>query len=133
MLKALFTLEALVDFVFGVSLIAVPTLLLSVYGMSTDRDGIFLGRFLGGTFIGIGLISWYARAWADTEARRLLIRAFFITTTLGFIVSLTYQLQPGAPLPSVAFVVLTLLFGLGWGYFAYRSIRAADETGPPVA
>lgn len=125
MLKALFTLEALADFAFGVSLIAAPTLLLSIFSMSTDRDGIFFGRFLGGTFIGFGLISWFARSWSDTEARRLLIRAFFITTTLGFVVSLTYQLQPGAPLPSAAFVVLTLLFGLGWGYFAYRGLRPA--------
>ena len=125
MLKALFTLEALADFAFGVSLIAAPTLLLSIFSMSTDRDGIFFGRFLGGTFIGFGLISWFARSWSDTEARRLLIRAFFITTTLGFVVSLTYQLQPGSPLPTLTFVVLTLLFGLGWGYFAYGSLREA--------
>jgi len=125
MLKALFTLEALADFAFGVSLIAAPTLLLSIFSMSTDRDGIFFGRFLGGTFIGFGLISWFARSWSDTEARRLLIRALFITTTLGFVVSLTYQLQPGSPLPTLTFVVLTLLFGLGWGYFAYGSLREA--------
>jgi len=125
MLKACFTLEALADFAFGVSLIAAPTLLLSIFSMSTDRDGIFFGRFLGGTFIGFGLISWFARSWSDTEARRLLIRALFITTTLGFVVSLTYQLQPGSPLPTLTFVVLTLLFGLGWGYFAYGSLREA--------
>jgi protein-S-isoprenylcysteine O-methyltransferase Ste14 len=61
------------------------------------------------------LISWFARSWADSEHRRLLIRVFFITTALGFVVSLSYQLQPRAPLPTVAFVGLTLLFALGWG------------------
>jgi FtsH-binding integral membrane protein len=123
MLKALFTLEAAADFLFGISFIAAPAAILSLYGMSTDRDGTFLGQFLGGTFIGFGLISWFARTWADTESRRTVIRVFFITTALGFIVSLNYQIQPGAPLPTVAFVGLTLLFGVGWGYFAYRSFR----------
>jgi len=128
MLKALFTLEALADFAFGIPLVAAPAALLSIYGMSTDRDGTFLGQFLGGTFIGIGLISWFARGWADTEPRRLLIRAFFITTALGFLVSLNYQLQAGAPLLAVAFVGLTLLFGTAWGYFAYGTFRQPEAS-----
>jgi hypothetical protein len=123
MLKALFTLEALADFLFGIPLIVAPAALLSFYGMSTDRDGTFFAQFLGGTFIGFGLISWFARGWADTEPLHLLIWVFFVTTALGFLVSLNYQLQPGAPLPTVAFVGLTLLFGIGWGYLAYGTFR----------
>ena len=128
MLGALFVLEAVVDVLFGVLLIVAPATLLSIYCMSTDRDGTFLGQFLGGTFIGFGWISWFARSWTDTEYRRLLIRAFFITTAIGFVVSLNYQLQPGTQLPSAAFVVLTLLFGLGWGYFAYRTVRQPEAS-----
>jgi len=122
-LKALFTLEALADVGFGIALLLAPTALLSIYGMSTDRDGIFLGQFLGGTFVGFALICWSARSWADTEVRRLLIRVLFVTTTLGFIVSLAYELQPGVPIGSLAFVALTLLFGLGWAYFTYQTRR----------
>ena len=123
MLKVVFTLEALVDFAFGIALLVAQAALLSIYGMATDRDGTFLGQFLGGTFIGIGLISWFARNWPDSEHRRLVIRAFFITTALGFLVSLTYQLQPGAPFLSIVFVALTLLFGVAWGYFALETVR----------
>ena len=128
MLKAVFTLEALVDFAFGIALIVAQAALLSIYGMATDRDGTFLGQFLGATFIGIGLISWFARNWPDSENRRLVIRVFFVTTALGFLVSLNYQLQPGAPLLSVAFVVLTLLFGLAWGYFSVATFREPGRT-----
>ena len=123
MLRALFTLEALVDLAFGLALIAVPGTLLSIYGMSTDRDGAFLARFLGATLIGFGAICWFARPWADSEQRRLLIRALFVTSALGFIVCLSYQLQPGAPLPAVVFVGLTMLFSLAWAYFTYRTFR----------
>ena len=126
MLKVVFTLEALADFVFGIALLVAQAALLSIYGMATDRDGTFLGQFLGGTFIGIGLISWFARNWLDTEPRRLVIRVFFITTAIGFLVSLNYQLQPGAPLLSLVFVVLTLVFGLAWGYFAAGTFRTSE-------
>ncbi|HEY8868165.1 MAG TPA: hypothetical protein VIM30_02100 [Candidatus Limnocylindrales bacterium] len=44
----MFTLEALADFLFGIPLIAAPAAPLSVYGMSTDRDGTFFVQFLGG-------------------------------------------------------------------------------------
>jgi len=124
MLKTLFTLEALADLAFGVAFLVAPAAILSIYGMSTDRDGIFLGQFLGGTFVGFGLICWSARSWADTEVRRLLIRVLFVTTALGFVVSLAYVLQPGAPAASLAFLVLTLLFGLGWGYLSYQTVRS---------
>jgi hypothetical protein len=126
MLKAVFTLEALVDFIFGIALIVAQAALLSIYGMATDRDGAFLGQFLGGTFIGIGLISWFARNWPDTHQRRLVLRAFFVTTGIGFLVSLNYQLQPGAPVLGVVFVLLTLLFGLAWGYFAAGTFRPTE-------
>jgi hypothetical protein len=126
MLKLLFTLEALADLVFGVAFIVAPAALLSIYGMATDRDGTFLGQFLGGTFVGFGLICWSARSWPDSDHRRLLIRTLFITTALGFLVSLSYQLRPGAPLPSAAFLVLTLLFGLGWAYFALGTLRRSN-------
>lgn len=126
MLKTVFTLEALADFAFGIPLVVAQGALLSIYGMATDRDGMFLGQFLGGTFIGIGLISWFARSWPDAEPRRLVIRVFFITTAIGFFVSLNYQLQPGAPLLGLAFVVLTLVFGLAWGYFAVGTFRTRE-------
>jgi hypothetical protein len=92
--------------------------------MSTDATGAFLARFLGAVFIGYGLLTWAARNWSDTAERRLLIRVTFVTSALGLLVSLQYQLQPGSGVLSWAFVVLTALFGVGWGWFAAKSVRS---------
>jgi hypothetical protein len=123
-LRLLFILEAVVDLLFGVAFVLAPGLVLSVYGMSTDATGTFLTRFLGAVFIGYGILTWAARDWSDTAERRLLIRVTFVTSALGFLVSLQYQLQPGSGVLSSAFVVLTALFGLAWGWFAAKSARS---------
>ena len=128
MLRLLFILEAAVDAVFGVSLILATGLLLSIYGMSTDSAGTFLGQFAGALFVGFALITWFARDWPDSEARRLVIRATFITTALGFLVALDYQLHSGSGVLSWAFVALTALFGSAWGYFAAATLRQPTTT-----
>jgi len=128
MLRLVFILEAAVNAIFGVSLILATGLLLSIYGMSTDSAGTFLGQFLGALFVGFALITWFAKDWPDTDARRLVIRVTFITSALGFLISLNYQLQPGSGVLSWAFVVLTALFGLAWGYFAAATLREPTAT-----
>ena len=128
MLRVVFILEAAVDAIFGVPLIVATALLLSIYGMSTDSAGTFLGQFLGAVFIGFGLLNWYAKDWSDSDERRLLIRVNFITTALGFLIALNYQLQPGSGVLSWAFVLLTALFGSAWGYFAAATLRAPTRT-----
>jgi hypothetical protein len=123
-LRLLFILEAVVDLLFGVAFLLAPALVLSVYDMSTDATGTFLGRFLGAVFIGYGILTWAARVWSDTAERRLLIRVTFVTSALGFLVALEHQLQPGSGPLSWVFVVLTAFFGLAWGWFAAKSVRS---------
>jgi len=122
-LRLLFILEAAVDAIFGLSLMLATGFLLSIYGMSTDSVGTFLGRFLGALFIGFALITWFARDWPDSDARRIVIRATFVTTAFGFLIALNYQLQPGSGVLSWAFVALTAVFGAAWGYFTVASLR----------
>jgi len=127
-LRLVFILEAAVDALFGIPLIVATGFLLSIYGMSTDSSGAFLGQFLGAVFIGFGLLNWYARNWAYSDARSIVIRVNFVTTGLGFLVALNYQLQPGAGVRSWAFVVLTAAFGVAWGYFAARTLRQRNAS-----
>ena len=123
MLRVLFGLEAVADFLFGIPLILATANLLSLYAMSTDRVGSFYAQFLGATFVGFGLLNWVAQTWTDSRPRQLLIRVDFVTTAIGFVIALTYQLQPGTPIQSWAIVGLTSLFGIGWAYFALGTLR----------
>ena len=123
MLKNLFMLQALVDVLFGIPLIVATSTILSLYGLSTDRTGTYLGQFLGGTFVALAWISWYARNWPDEAARRVLIRAGFIASAIGLVVSVIFQLGTGSNTSTWVFVVLTAIFTAGWGYYSYATMR----------
>ena len=123
MIKWLFVLQALVDVLFGLPLIFATGTILSLYGLSTDRTGTYVAQFLGATFIALAWISWYARNWPDEEPRRVLVRAGFIASAIGLVVSLIFQLGPASNLSTWVFVVLPAIFVVGWGYFSYATMR----------
>jgi len=123
MIKNLFMLQALVDALFGIPLVLATSTILSLYGLSTDRTGTYLGQFLGGTFIALAWISWSARGWPDDAARRVLIRAGFIASAIGLVISVIFQLGPGSNASTWVFVVLTAIFAAGWGYYSYATMR----------
>jgi hypothetical protein len=130
MLKNLFMLQALVDVLFGIPLVLATSTILSLYGLSTDRTGTYLGEFLGGTFIALAWISWSAREWPDDAARRVLIRAGFIASAIGLVVSVIFQLGPGSNASTWVFVVLTAIFTVGWGYYSYAMMRPMARSQP---
>jgi len=59
LLRNLFVLQALVDVLFGIPLIFATGAILSLYGLSTDRAGVFVSQWLGATFLVLAWISWY--------------------------------------------------------------------------
>jgi hypothetical protein len=130
MLKWLFTLQALVDVLYGLPLIVASKTLLSIFGMSTDATGTYLAQFLGGVFLALGWISWTARDLADGEPRRAIVRASLVGSGVGFIVTLLFQLG-GTPNPvGWLNVVLTALFTIGWAYFSYASMQTRTAAAP---
>ncbi len=131
MLKNLFVFNAAINTVYGVALVLATPALLSLYGLSTDRTGTYLGGFLGATFVGLAWINWSARDWPDGEPRRALVRADFIGPAIGFFVAIWFQLQPGATPQGWVNVALTLFFAVAFGYQAMQAVgaRAARPAG----
>jgi len=130
MVKSLFLFQALVDVAFGIPLIFATSTVLSLYGLSTDRTGTYLGQFLGATFIILAWIAWFARDWPDEEPRRVLIRGGFIGSVIGSAASLNFQLGPTSTTSSWLFVVLTAIFVVGWGYFSFATMRSMTRRQP---
>jgi hypothetical protein len=92
--------------------------------MSTDAVGTFVSRFLGAVLAGYALIVWFAKDF-DVDPRQVVVRVHFVTSALGFAITLHYQLQPGSGFLSWAFVVLTGFFALAFGYYAISSSNPA--------
>ena len=115
----LFVVNAVISLVFGVAAVLAPALLMSSFGATLSPAGILVARLLGATFLGIGVLTWFARNAADSEARQAIVLGLFVENAIGFVVALLGQFAlPGNPF-SWLIVALYLLFALGYGYFQF--------------
>jgi hypothetical protein len=108
---------AAVCLAFGFGFVISPVILLSFYGMSTDQSGILMTRLFGGTFILLGLLSWFARNTTEATTQRAFALAFFVGDVIGFIIALMGQLSGFINIFGWSTVALYLIFALGFGYF----------------
>jgi hypothetical protein len=118
-LKSLFVFNAITAIFFGIGSVLAPQAIVSLFGATLNPAGMLMMQYGGAWLIGIGLLAWFARNAADSEARRAIVLAYLICYGIAFIVALLAQLD--AVLNSLGWgtVALNLLLAVGYGYFQF--------------
>lgn len=113
-------IAAIVAFLFGLAFILIPSQTMSMYGVTIDVAGQFLGRYLGSAFIGIAVLTWFARNSKEDEALRAILLGGFLLCLTGFVVAL-FDVFTGVGNTLVwSTVVIYLLLGVGYGFYYFR-------------
>lgn len=115
----LMIIKAIVCLVFGILLVLVPAILLSLYGITLGPGGIFMARLYGASLVGNLMLSWFARNAADSEARQAIVLDLFVYDAIGFVVALLAQLSGLMNVLGWSIVAIYLLLTLGYGYFQF--------------
>lgn len=118
-LKTLMTINAIVAIVFGVAFVIVPTQAYSLYDITADEQLIYMGQLFGAALIGFALLTWMARNATDSDARKAIVLALFISNGIGFVVALIGQLGNVVNAFGWSTVAIYLLLALGFGYFQF--------------
>ena len=118
-LRNLFIVNAVISFVFGIATVLVPTMLLSLYGITLSEAGIVVTRLYGAALLSHCLLTWLARDVPHSEARRAIVPALFVSDIIGFIVGLLGQLAGVANPLGWSVPVIYVLLALGYGYFQF--------------
>ena len=116
-LNVFMAIAAVVAFLFGLSFLLMPVQTMSMYGVTLDASGEYLGRYLGSAFLGVAVLTWLARNAADNEALRAIIRGTFVLCLTGFIVALGDVFLGVGNALVWSTVAIYLLLALGYGYF----------------
>lgn len=117
-MKTLFTTHAFISWAFGLALLLVPAALLAAYGITLNPGGTVIARLLGGAFVGLGVVAWFARGAAPSEALRAIILGIAVITTLGCLVSIHGVLSNASNALGWVTVVLYGFFAVGFGTLA---------------
>ena len=113
-------IAAIVAFLFGLSFILIPVQTMSMYGVTLDITGRFLGRYLGSAFLGVAVLNWLGRNSKDNEAFRAILLGDFVLALTGFVVAL-FDVFTGIGNALVwSTVVIYLVLGAGFGYFYFK-------------
>ena len=119
--KNLMVIKALVCLVFGILLLAVPDLLLSVFGATLGAAGMFTAREYGAALFGNMFLTWYARNAGESESRRAIILALFVYDLIGFIATTVTVIAGILNFLGLLIAFVYLFFTFGFGYFMVKS------------
>ncbi|MFC2085549.1 hypothetical protein ACFLS9_10855 [Bacteroidota bacterium] len=119
-IKTLFVINSVITIVFGVVFVIIPTQVHSLYGTESNLQINFMSQLFGVALIGFGLLTWNARNAADSDSRRAIIFALFISDVIGFVVALIGQLNNVVNELGWSTVAIYLILALGFGYFQFK-------------
>ena len=118
-LRTLFTFNAVVAAIFGLTGVLVPAILYSTYGLKSDAGAQLVAQFFGAALLGDALITWNLRKIDPGATRQVLTLAFFVQGTIGLLISLIAQFSGVLNALGWVNVLLTAIFALGYGYFRF--------------
>lgn len=119
-LKELFIFNAITTILFGIGSVIAPLSLITLFGSTLNPAGALMMQYGGAWLIGIGLLAWFTRNAADSDARRAIVLAFLVCYSIAFIVALLAQLGNVLNVFGWGTVALNLVLAVGYGYYQFR-------------
>jgi hypothetical protein len=117
--KRLYMLNAVIAGGYGIALLVATDPILDLYGITPNREAVYMARWFGLGLLAIGLTTWLAREAAEDAGGQAIAQALTVTYAIGVILALWGTLVgPFNALGWIA-VSLNLLLGSGFAYFQF--------------
>ncbi len=123
-LRTLLLLGMVIALLFALGLLLGPAIILKFFGFPGTPAEVLLAQVIGAGLIGVGIMSWFAKDFADAQALTAVLVSFFIASAVAFVVALLGMIAkvPKGGNAWIA-VVLFLLFAAGFAYFQFFGPR----------
>lgn len=120
-LRNLLTVAAIIAFAFGLGFVLIPGQLTSLYNITLNPGGLFIGQLFGAALIGFGVLNWFARGVQDSQALRAIVLANLIGDGVGFVFALIGQINGVGGVNQLGWstVAIYLLLTLAFAYFQF--------------
>src|SRR5512143_2772985 len=124
-LRSLLLIGMVVAFLFALALLLGPTIILKFFGLPGTPAEALLAQLIGAGLIGVGIVSWFAKDFADAQALTGTVLALFIAAAISFVVTLLAVLGKTVIRSGNGWiaVILFLVFAVGFAYFQFFGPR----------
>ncbi len=111
---------SVIALVFGAAFLVAPGWLMSLYGVTLEAGGEWVGRYFGSALLGIAVLTWLARNATEGEAASAVVAGDLVLSLSGVVVAILDVISgPGNALLWLN-VVIYLLLSLGFGYILFQ-------------
>ena len=117
-LKNLLIANAAVFGMCGLISILAPSIILSMWGITSEQGTLLTTQYDGIGSIAIALVSWIIREDKNSKTQKAIILAMLITYIIGVIVSVAGTVS-GVMKTGWPVVVIFLFFATGFAYFRF--------------
>lgn len=117
-LNTFFKIHAVIAVVFGLGFIFMPALILSFYTtVELNEVGLLMSLLFGTALLTYTAVLWLASDTLESEAKRAIVKGFFLTMLIGFLVVLHFQLT--GSINALGWSTVALYGFLALGYFKF--------------
>jgi len=118
-LKVFLIIHTIVGLIFGLGFMLAPEASMSTYQVTLGQDGLGVVRYLGASFIAMGLVAFFVRNDEGSAALKGVLTAMFIGMILGAGVALFNQFAVRVIDMVWLSVAIYGLLAVGYGYFRF--------------
>jgi len=120
-LRNFLSVASLLAFAFGLGFVLIPQQLTSLYNITLDPSGVFVGQLFGAALLGFGVLNWMTRSVRDAQALRVVVLANLVGDGIGLIIALLSQLAGVGGVNQLGWstVAVYLVLALGFAYFRF--------------
>jgi len=115
----LFVVNAVIACLFGLGFVFAPAKVLAQYGLTVDAGFGLVAQLFGAALLGYAILTWSARKAGDSDARRAIVLALFVSNAVGFVLALMAQLKGLVNTLGWSTVAIYLVLALGFAYFQF--------------
>ena len=118
-LSTFLSIVAIFAFVFGLSYVLSPVQANRPFGITLDKTAQWVCRYLGAAYLGIAVLTWFARKVTQGEALYAILLGGFVMSAIGIVLAVLDSLYGGGNALVWSFVVVYVFLALGFGYFRF--------------
>jgi hypothetical protein len=124
-LKVLFIANTIVSVPFGIGSVLAPHLFLSLFGATLGLAGAVMMQYGGAWLIGLGLLTWFTRNAAESEAGRGIAGALLVAYVVALAVSVRGQLAGALNVLGWMPAAIQAFFVVGFGSWLLTERKVA--------